>query len=152
MHHAFKIQYDRIVNVLISDVTISDFENKNQVDFKAIWDTGATNSVITKNVVDKLGLVPTGMTKVLGVNSCSEQPTFLINLVLPNKVAVLNINVTQCDLNSGGNDVLIGMDVISIGDFSVSHHGKTTFCFSAPSHPNIIDLVEKAERSNKRKS
>jgi len=32
--------------------------------FKAIWDTGATASVITEKVVDQCGLKPTGMTRV----------------------------------------------------------------------------------------
>lgn len=32
--------------------------------FQALWDTGATNSVITKVVVDKLGLSPIGMGRV----------------------------------------------------------------------------------------
>lgn len=74
-HSAFKIQYPRVVQALISDVQVSDFQDRNHFDFKAIWDTGATHSVITKKVVDQLGLIPTGMTKVLGVNSSSEQPT-----------------------------------------------------------------------------
>jgi len=152
-HHAFKIQYPGITRALVSDVTACDFENKNRANFKAIWDTGATNSVITKNVVDGLKLVPTGITKVFGVNSSCEQPTYLINLILPNRVNVVNINVTECNLNSPGNDLLIGMDVICIGDFSISNYGqKTTFCFSAPPHHNIIDLVEKSQRSNRRKN
>jgi len=71
---------------------------------------------------------------MFGVNSSSEQPTYLINLILLNRVRIININVTQCDLNSPGNDLLIGMDVISIGDFSISSHGKTTFCFSIPAN------------------
>jgi hypothetical protein len=34
----------------------------------------------------------------------------------------------------GGIDVLIGMDIIGSGDFSVTHHnGNTTFSFCCPS-------------------
>lgn len=35
--------------------------------FVAIWDTGATSSVITPTVIKKLGLVPTGKTNLQGV-------------------------------------------------------------------------------------
>ena len=36
-------------------------------------------------------------------------------------------------------DVLIGMDIINLGDFAVSNHnGKTTFSFRMPSVDEII--------------
>lgn len=50
------------------------------VDCKGIWDTGATSSVITKNVVDKLGLKPISKTQVCGVNGKSIENVYLVNV------------------------------------------------------------------------
>jgi hypothetical protein len=49
----------------------------------------------------------------------------------------------------GGIDVLIGMDIIGSGDFSVTHHnGKTTFSFCCPSLREI-DFVAEIQKSGK---
>jgi predicted aspartyl protease len=64
-------------------------------DTRAIWDTGASGTVITQKVVDALGLQPTGFTKV---NTASQRnvdsPTFLVDVILQNGVRITNVNVT----------------------------------------------------------
>ncbi len=55
-------------------------------EFEAIWDTGATNSVITQTVIDACGLVATGMAQVHGVHGVAQSETYLVNIALPNKV------------------------------------------------------------------
>lgn len=52
--------------VTIVDVVLPNTSNKTNV--KAIWDTGATATVITQNVVNDLGLLPTGMSHVNTAN------------------------------------------------------------------------------------
>lgn len=99
--------------------------------FNAIWDTGATNSVITQTVVDKCGLKPTGMTLTHGVHGEEMAETFLVNVMLPNDVGFANIPVTLGKLK--GADMLIGMDIITQGDFSISNVGGVTiFLFGCP--------------------
>jgi len=57
-------------------------------------------------------------------------------MLLPNNVGVSQLRVTQGIIN--GADVLIGMDVITKGDFALSNfQGKTTFCFRIPSVERI---------------
>jgi hypothetical protein len=49
----------------------------------------------------------------------------------------------------GGVDVIIGMDILGMGDFAVTHQaGKTTFTFCAPSRKEI-DFVAEVEAYNK---
>jgi len=108
--------------------------------FDAIWDTGATNSVITQKVIDTCGLVATGMTQVHGVHGVSASETFLVNIFLPNKVAFSGVRVTKGDILDA--DILIGMDVINQGDFAVTNHnGITKFSFRIPSKLHI-DFVQ----------
>ncbi|MCH7484735.1 MAG: retroviral-like aspartic protease family protein [Chloroflexi bacterium] len=107
-----------------------------------IWDTGATNSVISRAVIDACGLAPTGMTRVHGVHGSAEAETYLVNIALPNMVIFSAVRVTKGDI--GGVDVLVGMDIISSGDFSVTNcDGITKFSYRTPSIEHI-DYAEQA--------
>ena len=111
--------------------------------FKAIWDTGATHSVITQAVVDACVLKATGMKQVHGVLSSAIAETFLVNLLLPNDVQVISVNVTLGKL-VGEGDILLGMDIITHGDFSITNvGGKTVFSFRVPS-VKTVDFVKEA--------
>lgn len=154
-HHAFRTRYPGIVRELSTEVSIGlpssthpDIANKNLQTFLALWDTGATHSVITKKVVDAVGLVPTGMTTVRGVNSENTVNTYIADIGLPNRVLFQNINVSE-GLLLGKYDVIVGMDIIQSGDFNISNaNGVTTFSFCYPPHKNPVDLLEKSERVN----
>lgn len=110
----------------------------------ALWDTGASGTVITDNVVQALGLTATGMTKCHGVQGEHVTETYLINLRLLNGVGFVAVPVTKGVLN--GFDALIGMDIISKGDFAISQHSGRTVCtFRVPSTQRI-DFVQDSQR------
>ena len=112
-------------------------------EFVGIWDTGATGTVITKNVVDRLLLKPIGKTRVYHADGNSIVNVYAINLFLPNKVAFPFVRVTEGNLN--GADLLIGMDIITMGDFSVTNtEANTTFSFRIPSIKEV-DFVKEQE-------
>ena len=69
--------------------------------------------------------------------------TYLVNLYLPNNLVVPNVRVTECaDTSSFG--VIIGMDIITNGDFSISNvSGKTIVTFRMPSIKEV-DYVQEA--------
>ena len=111
------------------------------VPFKALWDTGATNSVISQKVVDGCGLSPTGVQKVYHAYGEANVETFSVNIELPNRVEVQGLRVTKGQLT--GADVLIGMDIINKGDFAVTHpNGNTKFSFRFPSQADIDFVAE----------
>lgn len=119
--------------------------------FKGIWDTGATTSVITKKVAQGLGLKPIGKTLVQGVTGRGTRNRFLVNFYLPNKVIISYVSVTECDALAGDFDILIGMDIISLGDFAVTNYrGKTTFSFRTPSMEEI-DFVKAIQVGQRKK-
>lgn len=113
------------------------------LEFDAIWDTGATNCVITQSVIDACGLVPTGQAKVSGVHGEEEtRDTYLVNIILPNAVGVQSVRVTKGDMQFV--DFLIGMDVVAKGDFAITNLNEVTkFSFRFPSEAHI-DFVEEA--------
>ncbi len=115
--------------------------------FDAIWDTGATNSVITQKVIDKCGLVATGIARVRGVHGVAERQTYLVNIALPGKVVAAGVRVTIGEIT--GADVLIGMDIINRGDFTVTNYGGITkFSYRIPSQGHI-DFVKEMNQQAK---
>lgn len=110
--------------------------------FVGLWDTGATGSVITRKVVDQLDLKPTSKAKIYHANGEAVVDVYYVNIFLPNQVGFSFIKVTEGKLT--GADVLIGMDIISKGDFAISNFNeKTTFTFRVPSLGEIDFLNEK---------
>ena len=129
----FTTSYGSISNVLETEIEIQNTTNQLKQGFTAIWDTGATNSVISRHVVDEIRLQPSGRTFVVGISGRQVTPTFIVNLILPNGVLVSDVTVTLMDV-SEHFDVLVGMDIINLGDFAVSNYnGCTTFSFRMPS-------------------
>lgn len=111
--------------------------------FVGLWDTGATGTVISQQCAKKLNLKPISKAKVFHANGESIVNVYAINLFLPNQVGFQFIKVTEGVLN--GTDLLIGMDIISRGDFSISNFaGKTTFSFRVPS-TSRIDFVKESK-------
>jgi predicted aspartyl protease len=108
--------------------------------YSAIWDTGATGSVITTKVVTECGLKRIGLTRVDTASDSKIRPVYLISILCPNRAGFSQVRVTLGDIK--GADVLIGMDIISKGDFAVTNSdGKTTFSFRSPSI-ECIDFVK----------
>ncbi len=135
------------VNVLLTKVRVSaafdpsapPSPKPEMREYSAIWDTGATNSVITQQVVDELGLAPTGIAMVRTAADDAPRPVeaFLVNMMLPNSVGVSGLRVSKGALATQ-TQVLIGMDIIGQGDFAVTNlAGKTTFTFRMPSIERI---------------
>lgn len=120
----------------------------------ALWDTGATTSAITKELADKLGLLPFSRTKVSHAGGTSAANLYKVNIYLPNRVAFHSITVMEAVLNKC--DALIGMDIISKGDFVITNrNNKTIFSFQMPS-THEYDFVKQINNSvgvknNKRK-
>lgn len=110
------------------------------VPFKALWDTGASNSAITPKVVAACGLKPVGMTVVKTANGERNCETFLVNIVLPNNVEFGQWLVSCVETDE---EVILGMDVITVGDFSITNqNANTVFSFRIPSLHTLDYVVE----------
>jgi len=153
---AFTCRYQGISSRLTSDVEIfQPFHPSAGVPpgiqhktFKALYDTGATHSSVSPKVVADLQLPSIGATKVGVGGGMLTTTSHIVNIGLPNKVMFFMMRVAKVDLH-GDIDVLIGMDILGTGDFTVSNHqGKTTFSFCCPSRREI-DFVAEINDGNK---
>ncbi|OFY96730.1 MAG: hypothetical protein A3K10_15690 [Bacteroidetes bacterium RIFCSPLOWO2_12_FULL_31_6] len=113
---------------------------------KSLWDTGATGCVITKEVANKMGLKPISKAQVNHAGGTSIHNVYLVSLFLPNNISISQIRITECDDVSGKFGFIIGMDVITNGDFSITNiDNKTTFSFRMPSIKEINYVKEGIE-------
>lgn len=134
---AFTYKANGKANVLLSEVRVSAnkelFNDVKKEKFNAIWDTGATNTAISSRVVEKCGLIPTGKAISNTANGQCTVNTYLIDISLPNNVNINRVQATEFTAVEGA-DLLIGMDIMSLGDLAISNYeGKTTFSFRIPS-------------------
>lgn len=153
---AFTIKYSGRVNVLKSDIEVSiAFDPKivppqqRPILFNcmAIWDTGASCSVISKSLATKIGLIPTGKTQITGVNNSTLENTYYVNIYLPHKVAFMFVRIAEVPGITDA-ELLIGMDIIGMGDFSIfTASGKTVMTFRTPSLGSE-DFVATANKIN----
>jgi predicted aspartyl protease len=151
-HFAFKKEYPCLSPRLTSDALIYNIAagtSKNGNIVTALWDTGAMVSAITPTIAQGMNLIPINRVKVNGVNNTSLADMVKISIGLPNQFMIKEINVLVCNLVIGV-DMLIGMDIIRLGDFSISNgDGKTLFSFAMPPFEEKTDLYEKAFVINK---
>jgi hypothetical protein len=140
-HIAFTVRYKGRSLRLTSEIEIFPAFAPGQTPstgkkFVALYDTGATHSAVSPQVVADLNLpvIRAGNAAVGG--GMIPTTVHLVNIALPNKVMFPMVTVSKMVLL--GFDAIIGMDILGNGDFSVTHHnGNTTFSFCLPSLKEI---------------
>jgi predicted aspartyl protease len=145
--HCFTLKHTGRARVLHTPVTLAlpslDFTSP-KFQTRCIWDTGASGTVITQNVIDALGLKPTGQTTI---NTASERnkisDTYEVDIFLSDSLVFQTITVTLGVIIEG-IDCLLGMDIIGTGDLSVTNYnGNTCMSFRHPSMHEIDFAKEK---------
>ena len=149
---AFTVRSNKGALAAIKTNVVVSARNGLRKEAVAVWDTGATNSCISNKVIKELGISPFGYKYVGTANGRMKCGKYEISLRLPNSVVFENIIVLGF---SGGEniDMLIGMDIINAGDFSITNaNGVTVASFRIPSDTYHIDYVEMHGKSKFGKS
>jgi len=160
LQYNFTTRYAGIVKALITACAVSaswdPLEEKPEpvaVRYQCLWDTGATISAITNRVATDLGLPTEALIPIHHAGGSSRNvPQHYVNLQLPNNVVMVGRPVAQLPLTNC--DVLVGMDIISLGDFAISNlDGKTTFTFRMPSVEEFdfvrdLDAIKENQRTD----
>lgn len=132
--NAFTTKYACLVNKLLTNAKLRATLADDFIEINALWDTGAQCSCISESIARRMNLLPTGMKTIKTPSGESIQSTYCVDLYLPNNVAIMCLPVCDSKISSQFFDILIGMDVISKGDFSISNfNSKTYFSFRIPS-------------------
>jgi len=116
-----------------------------QADVRALWDTGATGSCISRGLAQHLGLKAVDMCQVSGVGGVTASYVYLIDVLLPSGVEIPNVRVTEF-MDNGNFEIIIGMDIITLGDLAISNAGgKTTVSFRIPPSDSPIDFLKETQ-------
>jgi len=148
---AFTIKNNGLLREIHTDIKVSipfppdvniATDDQRLIDCKALWDTGATNTAITKSLAAKMGLKPVSVAQSHHAQGVSIVNVYLVHIYLPNMIAMSSVFVSEIADTVGAFDVLIGMDIITIGDFSITNvGGNTCVSFRTPSTKEV-DFVE----------
>jgi hypothetical protein len=138
MSKAFTITQNKgLLSKIISEVVIFNPYSKKSTKVKALWDTGATCSVISKNIAGHILLKKICYSEMRHANGIERVPVFVAGIKLPNQVIIPELTVLSCN-PIHDFDLIIGMDIITKGDFAITgKNGNTKFSFRMPSMANI---------------
>ena len=110
---------------------------------KALIDTGAQGTSITLQAAEKLGLEPTGRIRVHGFSGPKDHNCYLFKVGFVDlqqtefggqspRFHIVESEIQGAEFDCGPDadfDVLLGMDVLSIGTLTVANTGKFKFSF-----------------------
>ena len=132
-------QFETIVRrmVIPCDISIPGQDDTKRT-LSALWDTGATSTCISEEVAQEIGLMPEDTTTVLGMeNERKEAPLYSIQITM-GSFMIPYIQVIGLPMSSHEHDMILGMDVMTHGDVSITNYnGKTTLSFRQPSLEKI---------------
>lgn len=113
------------------------------------WDTGCNMTCISRRIAEALKLVPERLMEVKTPHGASEYyNTYNIAIKIPNGHIYHNVEV--CEARMVDADMLIGMDIITMGDFALSHNQYGEVILSICTPPLMsIDLAPLAYEVNK---
>lgn len=149
--YALTKTYSGLSNRIITPIKVTNPKTGAIIETFGVWDTGAQCSVIRQDLVDLLNLEYRGMKHIIGIQSEEDRPTYFANVKLNNEqistdMLITGVNAFSKDENEG---MLIGMDIISKGDFSITNfQGNTVMTFRKPSQ-GTVDYCKENELINK---
>ncbi len=134
--------YGQVTNEVVTECEVfmqSDDSKLPQMHTTAhytVWDTGATNTIISPKIVKELGLKPFDTSGISGIGGYVETQLYKIGIILPNGLIIKELVVLESEMDF---DMIIGMDVITLGDFCFSNKdGVSVFSFRLPSKEHIV--------------
>ena len=110
---------------------------------KALIDTGANSSCISERLANACRLRPISAMKMISAHGMSIAQIYEVSVKLPNEILFESVTVVEVS-GSKSFDVIIGMDILSKGDFVYSSNEETA-CFSMriPSAKELIDFSKR---------
>lgn len=105
----------------------------------ALWDTGANISSIDQSVVERLNLTVFDTVPSKSTNAkVNNRNRYEIKMILKEGFYFENVRAVGLDDIDDDCQAIIGMDVIELGDISITNYnGNTCLSFRAPSQHRI---------------
>lgn len=148
---AYTHSYESVQSRIVIDcrVSLPNSDSEKGSEQKALWDTGAMVTCISTELAASLGLVAIDEAAVVGANNEPfKVPTYCVQIRMGSFVIPIH-TVVGLPMEGNGHSMIIGMDIISQGDLSITNYGgRTVISFRTPSL-ETIDYVAEIALQNK---
>jgi hypothetical protein len=158
-YRGFIKSYDGPVNKLATTANILPIASSDKTlsntpfEINALWDTGATLTFIKPEIRDRLKLRMVRIdspVSIAGLGGLVKADFTIISICLTPNFIIEYCPAYVIDFPVKF-DVVIGMDIINMGDFAVCNaESKTSFSFVVPPLPDRINFADKAKMLNER--
>lgn len=149
---AFSGRFPAFRNRLVSPLYVGSPDSGNPVGVKvkAVWDTGASLTVVSSRLASMLCLPSLGRTKALGAfgssASCDKSRARLA-VVLGSESIVIDVMVADMPHSDPDCDILLGLDFITLGDFALTFDGgQLMMSFTYPPLDIPVDYTQLSPR------
>lgn len=147
---AYRHSFNNIVNRILVDCSIDVpiTEGAGRA-MRALWDTGACCTCIATRVAQEMGLVRINEKELIGANNQPfKADVYCVKLKMGHFVIDF-LEVCGIPMEGKAENMIIGMDVITRGDLSITNYnGQTFLTFREPSLEKI-DYVAEIEQHNR---
>jgi predicted aspartyl protease len=109
---------------------------------KALVDTGATGSCVSRRFADSVQLTPFKKTSVRSAQGIFPASVYLLDVIFPNGLLIQDSAVTEF-LGEDEFDFIIGMNILRLGDTAITNaENETQFSFRVPPGLQHIDFTQ----------
>ena len=142
MEFYFTLTSENKLKEISTPVTVAHCDKlcRSEHNCNAIWDTGATSSMITRRIAQKLNLHSIGKVRIAGVHGAVNTNIYTVDIRFGNGFTIPNVTVSEAD-DGGGFDVLIGMDIINQGRLLIDGSGAGVSVFFAYNKGDCTDKI-----------
>jgi hypothetical protein len=155
---AFVIEYGEHVSEINTTIQLEPLVTFDSnmlgtlTEIEALWDTGAVMTCIKPSLWNRLKLRQSALVESItmsGIGGDVEADGTLVSIWLAPNFVIELCPVYVADF-PGNAELLIGMDILGMGDFAICNaDSKTSFSFAVPPFPDRIDFAAEAETANK---
>jgi hypothetical protein len=114
---------------IISNALITSIDTNKAIKVTAMWDTGATRSLINDNIVEALDLKKINLAQIKHVAGTEIYPVYSAALKIQGGLKIKEHRFVSFP-SIHTFDMIIGMDIIALGKFCIENRkGNSVFSF-----------------------
>ena len=147
--YAFTGRFNMFRGRIVSEIVICSPDDADLVSTKirALWDTGCSQSIISKRVADFLRLQPDNKQQFrspFGGTAICDVAKVRLCVVLGGIRIPIDAAINTKPNSDPDCDITLGLDFITMGDFAISHLGESlclSFCYPPVGAPTDFTLI-----------
>jgi hypothetical protein len=123
------VAHKGLANKIVSNAVITSVDSGKSITVSAIWDTGATTSLVNDKIVKSLQLKEIGIAQVKHVAGAVAFPVHLAAIEISGGMKIKEHRLVSFP-SIHAFDMIIGMDIIALGKFCIENkNGNSVFSF-----------------------